>query len=74
MKLKRTASKNVSRKKEKAEALISRQAPGMCFAFNSKVCPKLHKFVLIKKCKLRYAGLNGTVHTLTLPTPTSAKW
>nr|XP_002131353.1 WD repeat-containing protein 78 [Ciona intestinalis]BCG62024.1 WD repeat-containing protein 78 [Ciona intestinalis] len=36
MKLKRTGSKNPQKKKEKAEALISRQAPGMCFDFHAK--------------------------------------
>ena len=29
--------KNQQKKKEKAEAFISRQAPGMCFDFHSKV-------------------------------------
>uniref|UniRef100_H2YQ56 Dynein axonemal intermediate chain 4 n=1 Tax=Ciona savignyi TaxID=51511 RepID=H2YQ56_CIOSA len=36
MKLKRTARKNIQKKKEKTEAFISRQAPGMCFDFHSK--------------------------------------
>ncbi|CAK8676221.1 dynein axonemal intermediate chain 4-like [Clavelina lepadiformis] len=36
MKLKRTGGKNPQKKKEKAEAFISRQAPGMCFDFNKK--------------------------------------
>lgn len=37
MKLKRTVPKNQQKKKEKAEAFISRQAPGLCFDFNTKV-------------------------------------
>ena len=37
MKLKRTGSKNSQKKKEKSEAFISRQAPGMCFDFHHKV-------------------------------------
>lgn len=36
MKLKRTVPKNQQKKKEKAEAFISRQAPGLCFDFHSK--------------------------------------
>lgn len=40
MRLKRTtptASKKGGEKEKKGEALISRQAPGMCFAFHPKV-------------------------------------
>lgn len=37
MKLKRTGTKNASKKKDKTEAFISRQAPGMCFDFNPNV-------------------------------------
>nr|XP_039271960.1 dynein intermediate chain 4, axonemal-like [Styela clava] len=36
MKLKRTVAKNQQKKKEKAEAFISRQAPGLCFDFHAK--------------------------------------
>lgn len=35
MKLKRTATKNQQKKKEKSEAFISRQAPGLCFDFQA---------------------------------------
>ena len=52
MKLKRTGSKNNPKKKEKSEAFISRQAPGMCFDFNQKVrkrCEQRFSFIACTK-------------------------
>jgi len=60
MKLKRTGSKNSQKKKEKSEAFISRQAPGMCFDFHHKV--SWHCYVHcrgMQQCRTRSTGADS---------------